>query len=203
MNESLQTQRKEQILDAALHVLVQNGYEQARMDDVVQSSNLSKGAIYWYYKSKKEMYLDLVNFWVMRYSVILNHIVEEEASPSRQLKDLFQFFIDQYETDPQPFAALTEFWSMAQKDDEFNTKLQKVYTHFLELIEDIIQRGVQSGEFKKLDIRMTALSIMVNIESINWFTIFEAHGVSVTEYMETITDFILSGLLKKHEEILT
>ncbi len=198
MNESLQTQRKEQILDAALHVLVQNGYEQARMDDVVQSSNLSKGAIYWYYKSKKEMYLDLVNFWVMRYSVILNHIVEEEASPSRQLKDLFQFFIDQYETDPQPFAALTEFWSMAQKDDEFNTKLQKVYTHFLELIEDIIQRGVQSGEFKKLDIRMTALSIMVNIESINWFTIFEAHGVSVTEYMETITDFILSGLLKKN-----
>ena len=203
MNESLQTQRKEQILDAALHVLVQNGYEQARMDDVVQSSNLSKGAIYWYYKSKKEMYLDLVNFWVMRYSVILNHIVEEEASPSRQLKDLFQFFIDQYETDPQPFAALTEFWSMAQKDDEFNTKLQKVYTHFLELIEDIIQRGVQSGEFKKLDIRMTALSIMVNIESINWFTLFEAHGVSVMEYMETITDFILSGLLKKHEEILT
>jgi AcrR family transcriptional regulator len=198
MNESLQTQRKEQILDAALHVLVQNGYEQARMDDVVQSSNLSKGAIYWYYKSKKEMYLDLVNFWVMRYSVILNHIVEEEASPSRQLKDLFQFFIDQYETDPQPFAALTEFWSMAQKDDEFNTKLQKVYTHFLELIEDIILRGVQSGEFKKLDIRMTALSIMVNIESINWFTLFDTHEVSVKEYMQTITDFILAGILKKH-----
>jgi len=198
MNESLQTQRKKQILDAALHVLVQNGYEQARMDDVVQSSNLSKGAIYWYYKSKKEMYLDLVNFWVKRYSVILNHIVEEEASPSRQLKDLFQFFIDQYETDPQPFAALTEFWSMAQKDDEFNTKLQKVYTHFLELIEDIILRGVQSGEFKKLDIRMTALSIMVNIESINWFTLFDTHGVSVKEYMQTITDFILAGILKKH-----
>jgi hypothetical protein len=134
----------------------------------------------------------------MRYSVILNHIVEEEASPSRQLKDLFQFFIDQYETDPQPFAALTEFWSMAQKDDEFNTKLQKVYTHFLELIEDIILRGVQSGEFKKLDIRMTALSIMVNIESINWFTLFDTHEVSVKEYMQTITDFILAGILKKH-----
>ncbi len=198
MNESLQTQRKEQILDAALHVLIQNGYEQARMDDVVQSSNLSKGAIYWYYKSKKEMYLDLVNFWVLRYSVILNHIVEEDAPPPRQLKDLFQYFIDQYESDPQPFVALTEFWSMAQKDTEFKNKLQKVYTHFLELIENIIDRGVKSGEFKKLDVRMTALSIMVNIESINWFTLFDAHGVSVKEYMETITDFILAGILKKH-----
>ncbi|MBC8323385.1 MAG: TetR/AcrR family transcriptional regulator [Candidatus Marinimicrobia bacterium] len=198
MNESLQTQRKEQILDAALHVLIQNGYEQARMDDVVQSSNLSKGAIYWYYKSKKEMYLDLVNFWVLRYSVILNHIVEEDAPPPRQLKDLFQYFIDQYESDPQPFVALTEFWSMAQKDTEFKNKLQKVYTHFLELIENIIDRGVNSGEFKKLDVRMTALSIMVNIESINWFTLFDAHGVSVKEYMETITDFILAGILKKN-----
>jgi len=198
MNESLQTQRKEQILDAALHVLVQNGYEQSRMDDVVKSSKLSKGAIYWYYKSKKEMYLDLVNFWVLRYSVILNHIVEEDAPPSRQLKDLFKYFIDQYETDPQPFIALTEFWSMAQKDKEFKNKLQKVYTHFLELLENIIERGVTSGEFKKLDVRMTALSIMVNIESINWFTLFEIHGVTVKEYMETITDFILAGILKKH-----
>jgi hypothetical protein len=45
---------------------------------------------------------------------------------------------------------------------------------------------------------MTALSIMVNIESINWFTLFDTHGVSVKEYMQTITDFILAGILKKH-----
>lgn len=198
MNESLQIQRKEQILDAALAVLVTNGYDQSRMDDVVKLSKLSKGAIYWYYKSKKEMYLDLVNFWVLRYSVTLNHIVEEDAPPARQLKDLFQYFIDQYESDPQPFIALTEFWSMAQKEKDFRKKLQKVYINFLELIEDIIERGVQSGEFKNLNVRMTALSIMVNIESINWFTLFDTHGVSVKEYMQTITDFILAGILKKH-----
>jgi len=198
MNESLQTQRKEQILDAALAVIVSNGYDNSRMDDIVATSKLSKGAIYWYYKSKKEMYLDLINFWVLRYSVTLNHIVEEDASPSQQLKDLFQYFIDQNESDPQPFVALTEFWSMAQKDPDFKKKLQKVYTHFLELIDKIINRGIQSGEFKQVNSRITALSIMVNIESINWFTIFEAHGVTVKEYMETITDFILSGLLKKH-----
>lgn len=203
MNKTKQDLRKDQILDAALTVLVQNGYERSRMDDVVQESQLSKGAIYWYYKSKKEMYLDLINFWVLRYSVTLNHIVEEDELPSQQLKNLFQYFINQNESDPQPFVALTEFWSMAQKDPDFRKKLQKVYTHFLELIEEIIERGVQSGEFKKVNGRITALSIMVNIESINWFTLFEAHGVSVTEYMETITDFILSGLLKKHEEILT
>ena len=197
MNQTSQHVRKDQILGAALSVLVKNGYEGSRMDDVVGKSKLSKGAIYWYYKSKKAMYLDLINFWVLRYSVTINHLVENEKPASEQLKSLFGYFIDQYESDPDPFIALTEFWSMSQKDADFRKKLQKVYSHFLDVLEKIISKGVNNGEFKNVDIRITAMSIMLNVESINWFTIFEPHGVKAREYIETITEFILAGLLKK------
>jgi len=197
MNQTKQDLRKDQILDAALTVLVHNGYEGSRMDDVVSESQLSKGAIYWYYKSKKAMYLDLVNFWVIRYSATINHLVENDQAAPDQLKSLFNYFIDQYESDPDPFIALTEFWSMAQKDDDFRAKLQKVYSQFLEVLEKIIAKGVKDGDFKKLDIRITAMSIMLNVESINWFTLFDTHGVSARDYIQTISDFILAGLLKK------
>jgi len=197
MNQTKQDLRKDQILDAALTVLVHNGYEGSRMDDVVSESQLSKGAIYWYYKSKKAMYLDLVNFWVIRYSATINHLVENDQSAPDQLKSLFNYFIDQYESDPDPFIALTEFWSMAQKDDDFRAKLQKVYSQFLEVLEKIVAKGVKDGDFKKLDIRITAMSIMLNVESINWFTLFDTHGVSARDYIQTISDFILAGLLKK------
>ena len=197
MNQTKQDLRKDQILDAALTVLVQHGYEGSRMDDVVSESQLSKGAIYWYYKSKKDMYLDLVNFWVIRYSATINHLVENDQAAPDQLKSLFNYFIDQYESDPDPFIALTEFWSMAQKDDDFRAKLQKVYSQFLEVLEKIVAKGVKDGDFKKLDIRITAMSIMLNVESINWFTLFDTHGVSARDYIQTISDFILAGLLKK------
>jgi len=198
MNQTKQDLRKDQILDAALTVLVHNGYEGSRMDDVVSESQLSKGAIYWYYKSKKAMYLDLVNFWVIRYSATINHLVENDQAAPDQLKSLFNYFIDQYESDPDPFIALTEFWSMAQKDDDFRAKLQKVYSQFLEVLEKIVAKGVKDGDFKKLDIRITAMSIMLNVESINWFTLFDTHGVSARDYIQTISDFILAGLLKKN-----
>ena len=198
MDQTKQDLRKDQILNAALTVLVQNGYEGSRMDDVVSESQLSKGAIYWYYKSKKAMYLDLVNFWVIRYSATINHLVENDQSAPDQLKSLFNYFIDQYESDPDPFIALTEFWSMAQKDDDFRAKLQKVYSQFLEVLEKIVAKGVKDGDFKKLDIRITAMSIMLNVESINWFTLFDTHGVSARDYIQTISDFILAGLLKKN-----
>lgn len=197
MEQSRRDERKEQILNAALMVLVKKGYESSRVDDIVEKSGLSKGAIYWYYKSKKEIYLDLVNFWVLRYSAVLNHIVEEDAPPPQQLKDLFQYFIDQYETDPEPFKVLAEFWSMVGKDDDFKDKLQKVYSNFQDLVETIVKQGVSKGDFKNLDVKITALSIMVNIESIIWFTLFDAHGVTAREYIETVTDFILAGIIKK------
>ena len=38
--------RKRQILDAALEVVVEKGYADCRMDDIVKVSGLSKGAIY-------------------------------------------------------------------------------------------------------------------------------------------------------------
>ena len=197
MNVRRQDLRKNQILDAAMEVITQHGYENSRMDDVVKYSKMSKGAIYWYYNSKKDIYLDLVNYWVLRYSDMVSKILEKDQKASLQLKKIFTYFIDEYEKDPEPFKALTEFWSMAQKDRDFRKKLQKVYGAFLDVIESIISNGKKSGEFKNLHTRIAALSIMMNIETINWFTLFDEHGVSAREYFSTLTDFILSGLLKK------
>jgi len=147
--------------------------------------------------NKKDIYLDLVNYWVLRYSDMVSKILEKDQKASLQLKKIFSYFIDEYEKDPEPFKALTEFWSMAQKDKDFRKKLQKVYGAFLDVIESIISNGKKSGEFKNLDTHIAALSIMMNIETINWFTLFDEHGVSAREYFNTLTDFILSGLLKK------
>ena len=196
---SRKIQRKEQILDAALHVIVQNGYHQSRMDDIVLTSGLSKGAIYWYYKSKKDMYLDLVNHWVIRYSNSLLKLPQEDISSGEQLKNLFETFFKQFEKDPIVFKALLEFWSLAGRDTDFKIKLEKVTQNFIHYIESIIKKGVKSGEFKQVNPNIAAMSIMVVIEGISWFTLFEKNSVSAKEYIETVFEFILSGLLKRIE----
>mgnify|MGYP001357781724 CR=1 FL=1 len=60
--------------------------------------------------------------------------------------------------------------------------------------------GVENNEFKNVDPRITALSILVNIEGIHWFTLFDKSGVEAHEYINTISNFILNGLKKKSEE---
>ena len=197
MNKKLKDLRKEQIMSAALSVVVAKGYEHSRMDDIVEKSQLSKGAIYWYYKSKKEVYLSLVDYWFVQYSSGVLDKVQHQESASTQLKALFDFFINQFDNNPASFKILVEFWRMSGLDPDFNSKLQKIYSQFLEYITEIIKTGIASGEFKKVDPRITALSILINIEGINWFTLFDKSGVEAHDYIDTISDFILNGLKKK------
>ncbi|MGN6675555.1 MAG: TetR/AcrR family transcriptional regulator, partial [Thermomicrobiales bacterium] len=48
-------ERRDQILDAASKVFARFGLQHARMDDIADASNLSKGALYLYFKSKDDL----------------------------------------------------------------------------------------------------------------------------------------------------
>ncbi len=196
----LQDRRKEQIMSAALSVVVAKGYDQSRMDDIVEKSQLSKGAIYWYYKSKEEVYLSLVDYWFVQYSSDVVDTLQQQESASDQLKALFDFFIEQFDKNPAVFKLLVEFWRLAGLNPDFNAKLQQVYSNFLEYIIEIIKVGIANGEFKNVEPRITALSILINIEGINWFTLFDKSGVEAHEYIDTISNFILNGLKKKRKK---
>ena len=200
MNQELQDRRKEQIMSAALSVVVAKGYDQSRMDDIVEKSQLSKGAIYWYYKSKEEVYLSLVDYWFVQYSSDVVDTLQQQESASDQLKALFDFFIEQFDKNPAVFKLLVEFWRLASLNPDFNAKLQQVHSIYLEYIIEIIKVGIASGEFKNVEPRITALSILINIEGINWFTLFDKSGVEAHEYIDTISNFILNGLKKKRKK---
>ena len=197
MNANLQDIRKDQIMNAAQIVVASKGYDQTRMDDIVEKAQLSKGAIYWYYKSKKDIYLSLIDYWFNEYSAGVLKSLEDKDSSSEQLKSLFEYFVDQFDQNPDTFKIMVEFWRTSGLDVDFNNKLQEIYSQFLEYIIDIIKNGINGGEFKEVDPRITALSILINIEGIHWFTLFDKSGVEAHEYINTISNFILNGLKKR------
>ena len=123
-------------MNAAQVVVASKGYDQARMDDIVEKAQLSKGAIYWYYKSKKDIYLSLIDYWFNEYSAGVLKSLEDKDSSSEQLKSLFEYFVDQFDKNPDTFKIMVEFWRTSGLDVDFNNKLQEIYSQFLEFIID-------------------------------------------------------------------
>ncbi len=80
--------RRNQILDAATTVFVRQGFQHARMDDIVEESGLSKGTLYWYFKSKE----DIINAILRRLFTgdleNLESLVQAEGTSSERMIQL-------------------------------------------------------------------------------------------------------------------
>lgn len=61
---SLNKEKQERILNAALKEFAQKGYENASTNEIVKLAGISKGLLFHYFNNKKELYLFLYNHFV-------------------------------------------------------------------------------------------------------------------------------------------
>lgn len=58
----LQEEKKVQIMNAAMDEFVKGGYEKASMNRLVEKAGISKGSLFYYFTSKKDLYLFLFRY---------------------------------------------------------------------------------------------------------------------------------------------
>ena len=68
--------------------------------------------------------------------------------------------------------------------------------NLLELFSNIIQDGIEKKEFKNINVRIAALSIMTSLQGVIWFSIFENSELSAEEYLTEVMEFIIVGFKK-------
>ena len=188
---------KEQILEAAMKVFVKNGFSETRMDDIAENSGLSKGAIYHHYKSKKDLFLALIDFWeeYFFFKVFFNKDVESKNSADL-LRDMANDMIETFKNRKYILLAELEFWSLANHDEDVRAKTEALYIKLMKLIRTIISKGVSTNEFKKIDVDVAALSVMTSLQGVIWFSIFQDKNISAEQYLNNVIEFIIFGFKK-------
>jgi AcrR family transcriptional regulator len=196
MDKKNQEDKKNAILMAAVKVLTTKGYYSSTMDDIVDEAEISKGAIYHYYSSKKDVYLAVIEMWENQTQEMLAPVAIAKSS-KEGIKDLFKLFVKQLEIDGSFFNCLPTLWAIARHDNDFKKSMQRVYNRFQKFIELIIQKGIENKEFVKLDPKIASLSLILNIEGIFYFNIFESKHVDAESYIDQISNYILNAYTKK------
>jgi AcrR family transcriptional regulator len=154
---------------------------------------MSKGAIYHYYSSKKDVYLAVIEMWEEHTQALLAPAAQEESSADG-IRTLFNLFKKQLKIDGSFFNCLPTLWAIARHDKDFKEAMQKVYNRFQKFIELIILKGIESKEFVNLraeNSKTSALSLILNFEGIFWFNIFHSKYVDAEKYIDEISNYIL------------
>jgi len=170
------------------------------MDEIADGAGVSKGALYWHYRSKKDLFLHLIDYWVERIAGEIRSATEGEDRPDEILHRLCDTFITQFARHPDVFEAETEFWALAHRDPEAREKVHKVYGEFFHLIEKTMERGVQEGSFVLEDSHLAALTLLINLESCVWFTLFSPDGVDYGTYLTYFQKHFISSLGRERRQ---
>tara|TARA_B100000676_G_C17741213_1_gene661475 strand:+ start:101 stop:706 length:606 start_codon:yes stop_codon:yes gene_type:complete len=198
--ENNKTLKQNKILEAAYTVFVEKGYSETTMDDIVRQSKMSKGAIYHYYNSKKALFISLIDHWETYSFPDFYTKNKENKTASKILKDISNVVYDVYKTKKHVFLAEVEFWSLANKDDEVKEKSKVLYGKLLYLFELIIKKGIREKEFKKIDTKVVAMSILSSLQGINWFCLFDDSDVDAKMYLDTSIGLLINSLKRNDNE---
>ncbi|WP_326910986.1 TetR/AcrR family transcriptional regulator [Sedimentibacter sp. MB31-C6] len=59
---TLEPEKQQRIINAALKEFAKNGYERASTNEIIKEADISKGSLFNYFKSKRELYFYLIDY---------------------------------------------------------------------------------------------------------------------------------------------
>jgi len=90
--------RLEAILRAASSVFARKGYYETRMDDIALEAELAKGTIYYYYKSKDEIFVHLLERESEKVGEEIKRRIPRSASFREILEKVVDFSVEYFES---------------------------------------------------------------------------------------------------------
>ncbi len=190
-------ERKTQILTAAPKVFTMHGFSGARMDDIVAESGLSKGAIYWYFDSKESIIIRILDQFFNWETTHLRDLLEREVSIQKKLEIFVETTIKDLNKIKPLMPILFEFWSLSVRKKTIHQAIKRYYQNFLDLIEPIIQQGIDQGELRQVNVSETAIALGAIFEGTILLYFYFPETVDFEKQFRSNLDLIMEGLIQK------
>ncbi|AOZ94442.1 TetR/AcrR family transcriptional regulator [Paenibacillus crassostreae] len=143
---------KKRIADATKMLFVQKGYKATSIEDIVGATGSSKGNIYYHFKSKEGLFLYLINEWDQEWE----HQWKEKESQYKNVTDKLYGVAEQMVLEDlnHPLTkAADEFFNNEEKASDVEERITEMVNGHLTFYQNLIQQGVDSGEFKDSDVK--------------------------------------------------
>jgi AcrR family transcriptional regulator len=185
--------RRQEILLAMAAVLAEKDYDALTLEDVANQMNCSKAVIYYQFRSKEELYVELVAQVLKMAADRLAEIVGSAEPPEVQLRaavtDLVRIgFL------PLNYAVLRT-GRPSSIQPESRTYLRTLDRRYESMFTGIVERGIASGAVSGRNARLVAFTLIHGAHSV--FKWYHAGGKLTPELLaEDVPAMLLGGALK-------
>ena len=184
---------REQILLATNRLLGTKGYANMSMNDIVAESGISKGGIYWHFKNKDAIIeAALVSMLDAQLAFIEAQLAGTDSAPDKLRRIFGIAHLAGRESTPPP----VEFFTLAARRASLMEQVRRYVHAYQERIAQVIQQGIDSGEFATVDPKMTALNLLSILEGVLLIGL-TVQPETLAAQVDQSVQLIFRGLLKK------
>jgi AcrR family transcriptional regulator len=187
-------QTREKILAVAARMFGKYGFQKTTVDEIARTAHKAKGSVYYYYKSKEDLFLAVVLQEIQVLKTGLTRVIVDSQDATGMIRNyllnrmvLMKDAVNYHESLKADFVADFSFLNDCRED----------FTHYeIGLMKAILDRGVRENKFQIKDSQATAQVIILAMKAIE---IPFYHHNKISEYELTIielVDILIKGLEK-------
>jgi TetR/AcrR family acrAB operon transcriptional repressor len=147
-NQERREQSTEQVLASALKLFVTRGYGSTSIDDIARDAGLTKGAVYFYFKGKSALLVELLTQSTALYDEIFVRMQSSDCSAPDQLEMFVEWAAGVGARNNEllllPILMSLEFNG---QDESIEKVINCLYDRYHEEMERVVCLGQRTGEF--------------------------------------------------------
>lgn len=157
---------KHKILEAGARIMHHKGYHHTGIQEVLNAAGVPKGSFYFYFKSKEDFGLNVIDFFNQMCLGMLEPILKNtELSALEQLESIFDFYINLFKELNYQFGC--PIGNLSQEMGDLNPAFSEKLTLSVEMIAGIYQDVLEKAKTentipKKLNTAQTAEFIVTS-----------------------------------------
>ncbi|WP_010288208.1 TetR/AcrR family transcriptional regulator [Kurthia massiliensis] len=182
-----------QIIDAAVIVIAENGYHQAQVSKIAKQAGVADGTIYLYFKNKEDILISVFEEKMAVFIDRLQPIIDADLSAAEKLKLMINSHF-KVQTDNKHLGIVTQL-ELRQSNKEVRAKINAILKGYLDQIDQILQEGVDTGEFKAdMDIRLARQCIFGTIDEVTTSWVMKDQKFDLLALTPNVYELLLNGI---------
>lgn len=190
------------LLKTALSVFSAKGYAATTLDDVAKAAKVTRGAIYWHFKSKADLYNTLVRESSARGAGVVQQAVSEGGSLIEILRRIFVRLCTLIEDDKEMRAVmeLTLFKTGLDPDLQAGRKKQiEEGNALLKGITEAMRQGMEQGLLRNdMDPANMARAFIAFENGVIQLWLLSPRSFSLKASAESFADILVTGLQRQN-----
>jgi AcrR family transcriptional regulator len=185
---------KLKIFMVAARLIAEKGYNGVSMREISEHSAVSKPTIYYYFGSKEGIYKALLRAGLEHSSQLLNEVKSQKISVKQKLIILIQNYFKQCQLHPE---FMKFYFSLSNRLEElpFLEEFQKIADENRETVIQVIQEGIDSGEFGRSATAEFAAEIIAGVLGhFLWKQSSFSENILSDKLAEDTIEFLFKGL---------